>query len=212
MTQLFTIKKRSNYLASKQGKLSLNMDLRWADAIPTNLTGITTPYNCVMDFLQVNSNSPYGSYAIQVLKSTDGQNYSVVYTATVGTPSKTVTSMNAATDIVNVSDHGLVVDSTVQFDGTGVIAAPLDKLTTYYVRQVLNANTFTLSDSSGGSVIDLTSDSSGDLSVLYPNPNLNLYTSTPDLEFNQGDIIRLRFLYLGHTILDPVATIFLVEI
>lgn len=113
--------------------------------------------------------------------------------------SKSVVSMTASNDQVNVTAHGLVVGDKVVFTGAGTIAGGLAKGTLYFVQSVVDVNNFTLAATSGGALIDLTSDSSGTLNLRYANGNLELYadpgstqqiadgqTYSQDVFINQG--------------------------
>lgn len=76
---------------------------------------------------------------------------------------KNAESMTATDDLITITSHGLANGDTVVFDGDGTIAGGLSKSTTYYVINS-NTNTFKVASTSGGTAINLTSDSTGSLS------------------------------------------------
>lgn len=69
-------------------------------------------------------------------------------------------TFDATTDRVTVPDHGRAANDPVAFTTTGAMPAPLVSLTTYFVKTVIDANTFTLSATAGGALIDLTTNGS----------------------------------------------------
>ena len=64
----------------------------------------------------------------------------------------------AATDIITATAHGLVAGDTVRFNAVGT-ATPLSTSTVYYVIATnLAANTFSVSTTKGGTIVDITAD------------------------------------------------------
>ncbi|MBW4622965.1 MAG: prepilin-type N-terminal cleavage/methylation domain-containing protein [Cyanosarcina radialis HA8281-LM2] len=76
----------------------------------------------------------------------------------------TVSSMTAATDVINLPNHGFANRNAVMFTGSGTIATGLQKNTNtiYYVVNIDN-NNFKVAATPGGTPIDLTTSSSGNL-------------------------------------------------
>lgn len=72
-----------------------------------------------------------------------------------------VTISNASPGVVTWNSHGLVANDAIEFATTGTLPSPLIAGTTYYVKTVLNANTFTLSATAGGAAINTTTAGSG---------------------------------------------------
>jgi hypothetical protein len=81
---------------------------------------------------------------------------------------KPVVSMTASSDYVNIISHGLTLNDKVMFTGDGIISTGINKDTIYYVRDVSGDN-FKLAATEGGSAIDLTTDSNGELFCRYAN-------------------------------------------
>jgi hypothetical protein len=69
-------------------------------------------------------------------------------------------AVNTTTDIITITNHGLVDGDAVQFSTSGTLPAPLATSTVYYVVQSAN-DTFRLATSSGGSGINLTTQGTG---------------------------------------------------
>lgn len=66
---------------------------------------------------------------------------------------------NKTTDFITLNNHGLVNNDPIQFNdyGMGTMPTPLAPRTTYYVKNK-TTNTFQISATSGGAVIDITGD------------------------------------------------------
>lgn len=75
--------------------------------------------------------------------------------------SATVTISNASPGVITWTGHGLDAGTPVVFTTTGALPTGLTAGTTYYVKTVLDADTFTVSATSGGTVIDTSSAGSG---------------------------------------------------
>lgn len=75
--------------------------------------------------------------------------------------SSTVTISIAAPGVVTWAAHGLSINDTVRFTTTGALPTGLAINTTYYVKTVLSANTFTVSTSAGGAAVTTSGTQSG---------------------------------------------------
>jgi hypothetical protein len=73
----------------------------------------------------------------------------------------TVTITIASPGVVTYTSHGLAANAPVSFSTSGSLPTGLTAGTTYYVKTVLDANTFTVSATSGGSVINTSGTQSG---------------------------------------------------
>jgi hypothetical protein len=78
----------------------------------------------------------------------------------------TVTISIAAPGVVTWTGHGLSVNDTIRFTTTGALPTGLAINTTYYVKTVLSANTFTVSTSAGGAAVTTTGTQSGTQTAL----------------------------------------------
>lgn len=78
----------------------------------------------------------------------------------------TVTISIAAPGVVTWANHGLAVNDTIRFTTTGALPTGLAINTTYYVKEVLSANTFTVSASAGGAAITTSGTQSGTQTAL----------------------------------------------
>jgi hypothetical protein len=78
----------------------------------------------------------------------------------------TVTISIAAPGVVTWTGHGLSVNDTIRFTTTGALPTGLAINTTYYVKEVLTTNTFTVSASAGGAVITTSGTQSGTQTAL----------------------------------------------
>jgi hypothetical protein len=81
---------------------------------------------------------------------------------------KPVVSMTASSDYVNVVDHGLSINDAVMFTGDGTVSTGIEKDVIYYVKAI-SGNDFSLTDEPDSDLIDLTTDSSGSLTLHYAN-------------------------------------------
>jgi hypothetical protein len=75
--------------------------------------------------------------------------------------SSTVTISIADPGVVTWAAHGLSINDTVRFTTTGALPTGLTINTTYYVKTVLSANTFTVSTSAGGAAVTTSGTQSG---------------------------------------------------
>jgi hypothetical protein len=75
--------------------------------------------------------------------------------------SATVAISQASPGVVTWASHGLTVDKPLHFTTTGALPTGLLPSTNYYVKTVLDANTFTVSATIGGAAINTTSAGSG---------------------------------------------------
>jgi hypothetical protein len=70
--------------------------------------------------------------------------------------------VNTATNTITINNHGFLVDQPVRYSsGGGTAILPLQNNATYYIKEVVDANRFTLTQSLQGTVIDLTSVGTG---------------------------------------------------
>jgi hypothetical protein len=84
-----------------------------------------------------------------------------LYEDTAKTSMGTATITIASPGVVTFTAHGLDVTDPVQFTTTGALPTGLTASTTYYVKTVLTADTFTLAATVGGTVITTTGTQSG---------------------------------------------------
>jgi hypothetical protein len=78
----------------------------------------------------------------------------------------TVTISIAAPGVVTWANHGLAVNDTIRFTTTGALPTGLAINTTYFVKEVLSANTFTVSTSAGGAAVTTSGTQSGTQTAL----------------------------------------------
>jgi hypothetical protein len=78
----------------------------------------------------------------------------------------TVTISIAAPGVVTWTNHGLSVNDTIRFTTTGALPTGLAINTTYYFKEVLSANTFTVSTSAGGAAVTTSGTQSGTQTAL----------------------------------------------
>ena len=97
--------------------------------------------------------------------------------------SATVTISIATPGVITWTGHGRVANDTIRITTTGALPTGLSASTTYYVKTVLDANTFTVSASSSGTVIDTTGTQSGvhTAFVYYGVPTVAVATTTVTL-------------------------------
>jgi hypothetical protein len=78
----------------------------------------------------------------------------------------TVTISIAAPGVVTWTGHGLSVNDTIRFTTTGALPTGLAINTTYFVKEVLSTNTFTVSTSAGGAAVTTSGTQSGTQTAL----------------------------------------------
>lgn len=78
----------------------------------------------------------------------------------------TAVTFDLTDDEVDLTAHGLSANMKVVFATTGTLPTGITAGTTYYVKTVVNANSFTISATAGGTKIDLTGSPSGTHTVI----------------------------------------------
>jgi hypothetical protein len=104
-----------------------------------------------------------GFYEVTAL---DADTTGVAVTIDLPYVSSTVTITIAAPGVVTWTAHGLSVNDTIRFTTTGALPTGLAINTTYYVKEVLSANTFTVSTSAGGAAVTTSGTQSGTQTAL----------------------------------------------
>jgi hypothetical protein len=104
-----------------------------------------------------------GFYEVTAL---DADTTGVAVTIDLPYVSSTVTITIAAPGVVTWTAHGLSVNDTIRFTTTGALPTGLAINTTYYVKEVLSANTFTVSTSAGGAAVTTSGSQSGTQTAL----------------------------------------------
>lgn len=103
-----------------------------------------------------------GQAALEAALETDfDYNFKVEQNDEVAPVSATVTISIATPGVVTDTAHGLAANTPVEFTTTGALPTGLIAGTTYYVKTVVDANSYTLSATAGGTAIDTTSTQSG---------------------------------------------------
>jgi hypothetical protein len=106
--------------------------------------------------------SDAGQAALQTaLDSDDDYNFKVVDNDDVVATSATVTMATGTPGVITDTAHGFAVDTAVKFTTTGGLLTGLTAGTTYYVKEVLSDNTYSLAATKGDTAIDLSSTQSG---------------------------------------------------
>jgi len=93
--------------------------------------------------------------------SPNDYNHKIVFNDTPSVRSSTATITIATPGVVTWTANGLALNAAVSFATTGALPTGLTAATTYYVKSILTADTFTLSATAGGSVINTTGTQSG---------------------------------------------------
>jgi hypothetical protein len=83
---------------------------------------------------------------------------------------ETVTISIASPGVVTLTGHGIEADRKVTLRTTGALPTGLAQLTDYYVKTVLDANTFTLAATVGGTVINTSGSQSGTHTLITGIP------------------------------------------
>jgi hypothetical protein len=88
-------------------------------------------------------------------------NFKIVFNDAVAAVAATVTVTIAAPGIFTDTAHGLAVNTPVKFTTTGALPTGITAGTTYYVKTVVDANSYSVSATAGGSAITTTGTQSG---------------------------------------------------
>jgi hypothetical protein len=86
----------------------------------------------------------------------------------------TVTITIASPGVVTYAGHGLAANAPISFSTSGALPTGLTAGTTYYVKTVLDANTFTVSATAGGSAINTSGSQSGTHTLGNTGPRYNV--------------------------------------
>ncbi|TGQ19338.1 hypothetical protein [Mesorhizobium sp. M00.F.Ca.ET.217.01.1.1] len=86
--------------------------------------------------------------------------------AAINTSNPTVTVSQASPCVVTEAGHGRAAGDAIQFATTGALPTGLSVATTYFVKTVLDANTYTVSATSEGAAINTTSAGSGTHTIV----------------------------------------------
>jgi hypothetical protein len=83
------------------------------------------------------------------------------FSYTVAPAGRTVTISNANPAVISLTGHGFVVNTAITFQTTGSLPSGITANTTYFVRTVVNADSFQISAVPGGIAIETSSAGSG---------------------------------------------------
>lgn len=114
--------------------------------------------------------------------------YAALFAALVR--SATATISIASPGVVTWTSHGLLANDPVKFSTTGALPTGLTAGTTYYVKTVLTADTFTLSATSGGTVIATSGSQSGTHTVVSAPFGAGDGSTTFNVPDLRGEFIR----------------------
>lgn len=110
-------------------------------------------------------NSVPGDAGQAAMKAAKGNGYNypfkIVWPARAAPRSAAVTITVATPGVVSWTAHGLAADTAVVFTTTGALPTGLTAGTTYYVKTVLSADTFSVAATVGGTAITTSSTQSG---------------------------------------------------
>jgi hypothetical protein len=103
-----------------------------------------------------------GQTALETALDSDfDYNFKIEQNDEVAPASATVTISIATPGVVTDTAHGLAANTPVKFTTTGALPTGLVAGTTYYVKEVLTADTYSVSATAGGSAITTSSTQSG---------------------------------------------------
>jgi hypothetical protein len=78
----------------------------------------------------------------------------------------TITATIASPGVITYTAHGLLANAPIAFATTGALPTGIVAGTTYFVKTVLTANTFTISATAGGAVINTSGSQSGTHTII----------------------------------------------
>lgn len=103
-----------------------------------------------------------GQIALEAALDSDfDHNFKIVANDDVAPTSATVTITVATPGVVTDTAHGLAANTPVKFSTTGALPTGLVAGTTYYVKSVIDADSYSVSATAGGSAIATSSTQSG---------------------------------------------------
>lgn len=108
--------------------------------------------------------------------------------AAINTTAPTVTVTIASPGVFTLNSHGLSVGDVVAFATTGALPTGLTANTLYFVKTVPNANTFTVSATPEGSVINTTGSQSGTHTLVQIGSHFGEKTGTMPTGLAQGTV------------------------
>jgi hypothetical protein len=91
----------------------------------------------------------------------DSYAFKLVFNDAPPARSAPVTMTIATPGVIGLAAHGLVVGNKIQFSTTGALPTGLTAGTTYFVKTVVDANSFTVSATNGGNAITTSGTQSG---------------------------------------------------
>lgn len=121
--------------------------------------------------------SDLGQLAVQAALDVDADyNFKVVPNDAAAPQSAVATITIAAPGVVTHTAHGLPVGTPVKFSTTGALPTGLTAGTTYYVKAVLSADTYSVAATAGGVAITTTGTQTGTHTVVtVPAPTTILF-------------------------------------
>lgn len=155
----------------------IELPITYSNPVTTNPVSIRVAQGLLPPGLEVNSDGVIRGYAEPPVLTV---NYSPV----------TTSALSISSNVISVlSTTNFVIDRPIIFTGSvygGIVAG-----TTYYVRQIFDSTTFTVSETRGGSVLVL-SDGVGDMAVTLPQiqvgqPSVQTYSFTLELDSPLGE-------------------------
>ena len=155
----------------------IELPITYSNPVTTNPVSIRVAQGLLPPGLEVNSYGVIRGYAEPPV-------------LTVNYPPVSTSALSISSNVISVlSTTNFVIDRPIIFTGSvygGIVAG-----TTYYVRQIFDSTTFTVSETRGGSVLVL-SDGVGDMTVTLPQiqvgqPSVQTYSFTLELDSPLGE-------------------------
>lgn len=155
----------------------IELPILYSNPVTTNPVSIRVAQGLLPPGLEINSEGVIRGYAQPPV-------------LTVNFPPVTTSALSISSSVISVlSTTNFVIDRPIIFTGSvygGIVAG-----TTYYVRQIFDSTTFTISETRGGSILIL-SDGVGDVTVTLPQiqvgqPTVQTYSFTLELDSPLGE-------------------------
>jgi hypothetical protein len=156
----------------------LTPDRTWEQILATEAIGYSRPLLTFDSGTIVTNTAVFTATPVEISPDISISFNAIALVQNAGeTPTKPVESMLSSNNQITATNHGLLADDPIMFTGLGILAEPLAVDVMYYVKTVIDPNSFTVTNEPGGSTISLTTNSEGLIDMRYGNGNCILFTN-----------------------------------
>jgi hypothetical protein len=161
----------------------LTPDRTWEQILATEAIGYSRPLLTFDSGTIVTNTAVFTATPVEISPDISISFNAIALVQNAGeTPTKPVESMLSSNNQITATNHGLLADDPIMFTGLGILAEPLAVDVMYYVKTVIDPNSFTVTNEPGGSTISLTTNSEGLIDMRYGNGNCILFTNMDTIQ------------------------------